>query len=170
MPDQDKKSDLENAVEDLGKVATGVFGRMFGPKAVGKERLDADSPTLSPEADKALAEVSEGFGKLLHAVGEGLKQHPTDPIAAVNTFAEKTESGEAPPPLEGWSGLSSGAKSLGEGIGTVAERVLDAVAPRKPRGTTADAGADDAGDVAENDAGDEAAAAPTGTERTDETG
>lgn len=163
MSDQDKKSDLESAVNDLGKVATGIFGRMFGPKAVGKETLDAETPTLSPEADKVITDVSEGFGKLLHAVGEGLKQHPTDPFAAANTFGEKVQAGEAPPPLEGWSGLASGAKTLGEGLGSVAEGVLDAVAPKRPKADAPEPeGTDAEGNDTEGTDTDSAPATPAG--------
>lgn len=135
----DKKSDLDNAVEDLGKVASGVLGRLFGPRAVGREQLD-EGPTLSPEVDAALVEAGRGVGRLLHAAGSALKEHPVDPVAAVEKAAETARAGEDPPPLEGWSELSGGVKSLAQGLGAVAEGVLDVVAPRKPKAEEAGAG------------------------------
>lgn len=133
MADEKKKSDLETAVDDLGKLATGLAGKLFGPKLVGKDKLDPDQPVLSPEADRAIDQVGENIGRLLHAAGEGLKKRPLDPVQALGEAEQAARAEELPPPPEGWSELSGGLKNLAEGFGSVAEGVLDVVAPRKPK-------------------------------------
>lgn len=77
------RSDLEQGLESLGKVLTGVAGRLLGPKAVGKEALGPE-PTLSPEADELIEKAGEVAGRYLHATGEALKEHPLAPGKALD--------------------------------------------------------------------------------------
>lgn len=126
----EKPSELEQGLEALGRTFTGVTARLLGPKAVGKEEVPPD-PALGVEADKAVAEAGVALGRLLHAAGEGLKEHPLEPLDAVRAAQTHVED-----PLEGkngWSPLVTGLGDLGGGIFKVAEGVLDVVAPRKPK-------------------------------------
>lgn len=123
-------SDLDKTLESLGKTVEGVAGRLFGPRAVGKEELP-ENPAISPEADQALSEAAESLGRLFHAAGVAMKEHPMDPGAALKSAQVAAESPvEAEP---GWSPLTAGLRSFGGGLFKVAEGVLDQVAPRKPR-------------------------------------
>lgn len=126
----EKPSELEQGIEALGRTLTGVTARLLGPKAVGKQELP-EGPALGVEADKALEEAADTMGRLLHAAGEGLKEHPLDPVEAAKTAQTHVED-----PVEGkngWSPLVTGLGELGEGLLKVTEGVLDAVAPRKPK-------------------------------------
>jgi hypothetical protein len=109
-------------------VAEGVTARVLGPKAVGREAMP-DSPAVSVEVDHAIEDATEVVGRYLNAAGEGLREHPLDPMAAVHTAQEKVA--EPAPVPEGWSPLVGGLRSLGGGLFKVAEGVLDRVAPRK---------------------------------------
>ncbi len=77
-----KRTDLASAVDDVGRVATGVLGRLLGPKAVGKADLE-DVP-LDPRIDRAVTNVGDAVGRVLQAVGHGLESHPGDPEQAVH--------------------------------------------------------------------------------------
>lgn len=136
------KSDLERGLESFGKVLTGVTGRLLGPKAIGREELPPDV-TISPQADEALQRAGNDLAKLLAAAGEGLKAHPLAPEEAV-----RTARAHADDPIEGkdgWSPLTTGIVTFGDGLAKVAEGVLDKVAPRKPKPDAAepDAAPDD---------------------------
>lgn len=124
------RSDLEQGLESLGKVLTGVAGRLLGPKAVGKEALGPE-PTLSPEADELIEKAGEVAGRYLHATGEALKEHPLAPGKALDAARGHLDDPLAPPP--GSAPLVEGLKTLGSGLEKVAEGLLDQVAPRKPR-------------------------------------
>ena len=125
-----ERSDLEEGLEALGRTLTGVTSRLLGPKAVGKSQ-QPEHTTLGPEADKALEEIGEKLGQVFHAAGEGLREHPLDPVEAVKSAQGHVhETVEAP---EGWSPLVGGLTSLGSGLLKVSEGVLDVVAPRKPK-------------------------------------
>jgi hypothetical protein len=133
------KSDLERGLESFGRALEGVTGRLFGPKAIGKEVLP-EQVAISPEADAAIEKVGDDLGRLLNAAGEALKEHPLDPAEAVK--AARDHTGDPVTPEEGWSPLAAGLVNLGGGLAKVAEGVLDVVAPRKPKPS-----ADDPGDA-----------------------
>lgn len=124
------KSELERGFESLGKALTGITGRLLGPKAIGREALPPET-AISPEADEAIEKVGEDLGRLLHAAGEALKEHPLDPAEAVK--AAKAHTADPVEPEDGWSPLAAGIANLGGGLAKVAEGVLDVVAPRKPK-------------------------------------
>jgi hypothetical protein len=140
-----EKSDLEQGLESFGRALTGVTGRLLGPRAIGRTELPAE-PAISPEADAALEKAGADLGRLLHATGEGLKAHPLDPAGALRTVREHQADPVDTEP--GWSPLSAGLLNLGGGLAKVAEGVLDAVAPRRPRADEA-AGEDTAADEAD---------------------
>ena len=124
------KSDLEAGLESLGKAFTGVTGRLFGPKAIGRTELPPE-PAISREADAALEKAAVDMGRALHAAGEALKEHPTDLGQAWQATREHAKD-----PVEadeGWTPLTTGFMSFGGGLAKVAEGVLDVVAPRKPK-------------------------------------
>lgn len=123
-------SDLEQGLDALGRTLTGVTARLLGPKSVGQSQMP-EHTTLGPEADKALEDLGGKLGQVLQAAGEGLKEHPLDPVQAVKSAQEHVhEPVEAP---EGWSPLVGGLSAFGSGLLKVSEGVLDAVAPRKPK-------------------------------------
>lgn len=124
------KSELEQSLDALGRAVNGLGGRLLGPKAVGKESLP-ETPAISPEVDEAVERAADTVGRLLNATGEALKRHPLDPVEAVKDVqAHQDEPVEAP---EGWSPLAGGLRTLGAGVMSVAEGVLDTVSPKKPK-------------------------------------
>ncbi|MDP2308315.1 MAG: hypothetical protein Q8P18_20010 [Pseudomonadota bacterium] len=129
------KSELERGLQSLGRVFTGVTGRLLGPKAIGREELPPES-SISPEADAALEKAGADLGRILHATGEGLKAHPLDPSGALRTARASASAGDPVESDPGWTPLAAGLKNLGGGLAKVAEGVLDVVAPRKPRTAT----------------------------------
>lgn len=135
------KSDLEAGLESLGKAFTGVTGRLFGPKAIGRERLPPE-PAISPETDAAIEKAAIDLGRALHAAGEALKEHPTQPGQAWQAAREHAH--DPVETEEGWTPLATGFVNLGGGLAKVAEGVLDQVAPRKPKPPEGDASADPA--------------------------
>lgn len=135
MADEKTRSDLENAVDDVGRMVTGLAGRLFGAKAVEKVKRP-EGPAISPEVDEAIGQVGDAMGRFLHAAGEGMKKHPLDPLAALDEVG-KGATAPAPAP-EGWSELSGGIKTFAQGLGSVAEGVLDVVAPKKPKADDAE--------------------------------
>lgn len=124
------RSDLEQGLESFGRVIEGVAGRLLGPKAVGREELPS-TPTLSKETDEALSAAGADLGRLLQAAGEAMKDHPLEPKAAVREAKARVDDPVVAEP--GWSPLSTGLRTFGEGLFKVAEGVLDQVAPRKPK-------------------------------------
>lgn len=124
------KSDLDAGLESLGKALTGVTGRLFGPKAIGRAALPPE-PAISPEADAALEKAAVDIGRALHAAGEALKEHPMKPGEAWQATRDHAQDPVVPD--EGWTPLAAGFVSLGGGLMKVAEGVLDTVAPRKPK-------------------------------------
>lgn len=124
------KSELEQSLDALGRAVNGLGGRILGPKAVGKDTLP-ETPAVSPEVDEAVERAADTVGRLLHATGDALKRHPLDPVEAVKDVQEHQDEPVSTP--EGWSPLAGGLKALGEGMISVAEGVLDVVAPKKPK-------------------------------------
>jgi hypothetical protein len=128
------EQDVESAAHELGRLATGVVGHLFGAKAVG--RAEGEVPSVAPEVDRAIDAVGDTIGKVLHAVGEGLAQHPVDPEQAVHTVGRTLREPGPPPKAPGWSGLTSGLGHLARGLGATAERVADELAGKKKPGAT----------------------------------
>lgn len=128
------EQDVEAAAQELGRLATGVVGHLFGAKAVG--RADDEVPSVAPAVDQTLDAVGDTIGKVLHAVGEGLVQHPVDPEQAVHTVGKALREPGPPPKAPGWSGLTSGIGHLARGLGATAERVADELAGKKKPVTT----------------------------------
>lgn len=129
MSERDK-SDLEQGLQSLGRAATGLAGRLLGPKAIGRHELPPES-SISPEVDEAITRAGAQVGRVLHATGEGLKAHPLHPAEALRTARASSEDPIEPDP--GWTPLAAGIKNLGGGLAKVAEGVLDVVAPRRPK-------------------------------------
>ena len=133
------RSDLEQGLESFGRVIEGVAGRLLGPKAVGREELSS-TPTLSKETDEALTAAGADLGRFFQAAGEAMKDHPLEPKAAAREAKARVDEPVVADP--GWSPLSTGLRTFGEGLFKVAEGVLDQVAPRKsktpPAGPTED--------------------------------
>jgi hypothetical protein len=130
------RSDLDAGLASLNRAVNGVAARLLGPKAIGRETLP-EEPAISPEVDAAVGRAGDAVGKLLHATGEALKEHPLDPLGAAKAVQAHQQDTVTPP--EGWSPLAGGLKSLGEGVLAVAEGVLDKVAPKKHPETPSDA-------------------------------
>jgi hypothetical protein len=116
--------EVDQAVEQLGRVTAGLVGHLFGAKAIGKESAD-DVPSLTPGVDHALDAVGDTLGKVLHAVGEGIGQLPVDAEAAVKKVGDELRNPAPAPKSPGWSGLSSGLGDLARGLGAAAERVAE---------------------------------------------
>jgi len=130
MSTERPKSELEQGLDALSRAVNGLGGRILGPKAVGRESLP-ETPAISPEVDEAVERAADSVGRFLNATGEALKRHPLEPVEAVkDAQAHQDEPVETPP---GWSPLAGGLKTLGEGVMSVAEGVLDTVAPKKPK-------------------------------------
>lgn len=123
------EQDVEAAAQELGRLATGVVGHLFGAKAVG--RAEDEVPSVAPAVDHTLDAVGDTIGKVLHAVGEGLVQHPVDPEQAVHTVGKALREPGPPPKAPGWSGLTSGLGHLARGLGATAERVADELSGKK---------------------------------------
>ncbi len=106
-------SELEEGVEHLGRVIGSVATRLFGEKVTGRA-LDPDKPAISTDADAAIDEFGDNLGRLLHATGRALKQHPVAPKKAVDDVRQHaadpvaTDDGEAP--------LTAGLRALAEGV------------------------------------------------------
>ncbi len=151
-------SELEEGLDHLGKAVGGVLTRLLGSRYTRVE-LDPERPVISPEADEAVDRAGRLVGRWLNATGQGLRSHPTDPLAALNHanahLRDEVElrEGEAP--------LAAGARSLAGGLYRSTEAVLDIVAPRRPKSPAEQAedetGADETGadDAAEGETGDD---------------
>lgn len=122
--------DIDAAVGELGRLATGVVGHVLGAKAVGK--AEGEVPSVSPVVDEAIDRVGDTLGRILHAVGDGIAQHPTAPDQAVKAVGANLRDPTPPPRAPGWSGLSAGIGALARGLGAVGERVADELAGKKP--------------------------------------
>jgi hypothetical protein len=122
-----KRTEFAGAVEDAGRVATGLLGRLLGPKAVGKKELGPDD-AVNPSLDRAITGVGDAVGRVLGAVGHGLEHHPLDPEQAVHEIGSRLREKGPAEVNEGWSALSTGLGTLVGGVGAVADRVIDRVA------------------------------------------
>lgn len=144
-----KRTDLASAVDDVGRVATGVVGRLLGPKAVGKQ--DLEEMPLDPRIDRAVTKVGDAVGRVLQAVGHGLESHPLDPEQAVHDISSRLREKAPPEKKEGWSAFSTGIETLVGGVGVVADRVIDRVSaelqPKKAQQAEEAAAASDTSQV-----------------------
>ena len=137
-------SELEEGLNHLGRAVGGVLTRLLGSRYTQVD-LDPERPVISPEVDEAMDRAGAAVGRWLHAAGEGLARHPTDPAAAVgHASAHKDDDLEL---REGEAPLAAGVRALASGLARTGAAVLDVVAPRHPdrRQGTAEEGAGDDG-------------------------
>jgi len=147
-------SELEEGLDHLGRAVGGVLTRLLGSRYTQVE-LDPDRPVISPEVDDAVDRAGAAVGRWLHAAGEGLVRHPTDPAAAVgHASAHKDDDLEL---REGEAPLAAGVRALAGGLYRSSEAVLDVVAPRRPRQDAAHDGDDALDPTDEATADDESA-------------
>jgi len=137
--------DLSDGLHDLGKFATGVAGKVLGPKADLANEEDPERTVVTPEIDDAIEKAGAAVGHFLRAAGEGFKENPAEPAEAVDATREKArKKAETAPDEDGWSPLVQGAKVFGEGVGAVAGELFDTLADevsrKKKPATTAQAG------------------------------
>lgn len=123
-------SELEEGLDHLGKAVGGLLTRLLGPRYTQVE-LEPDKPVLGAEADAAVDRAGATMGRWLKAAGDGLKSHPTDPIAALDHASKHRD--EEPELREGEAPLAAGARAFAGGLYRSTEAVLDAVAPRRPK-------------------------------------
>ncbi len=132
--------DLSDGLHDLGKFATGVAGKVLGPRADVAEG-EPDRTVVTPEIDGAIEKAGEAVGHWLRSAGEGMTEHPTEPGDAVDATREKGRESERVDSADddGWSPLVQGARVFSEGVGAVAGELFDTLADevsRKPKPTT----------------------------------
>lgn len=132
--------DLSEGLADLGKFATGVAGKVLGPRA-DMAADEADRTVVSPEVDDAIEKAGAAVGHWLRSAGEAMDEHRTEPGEAVDAAREKaSEPAETGPDDDGWSPLVQGAKVFGKGVGAVAGELFDTLADevsrKKERPTT----------------------------------
>lgn len=121
------RSDLEQGLEGLGNALTGLAAQLLGSKVVGRV---PSRPAISPAADEAVRDLGDTVGRVLHAAGQALAEHPTEPGRA---FRELREHATDPVEVaEGSAPLTEGLKSFATGLEKLAVGVLDVVAPKKP--------------------------------------
>ena len=129
-PPPRRGSELEEGLNHMARVASGLATRLFGEKVTGRP-MDPDKPTISPEADDVVAGLADNLGRIFNAAGNAMKEHPTRPGRMLNETMEhirepvESEAGVAP--------LTSGLRSLADGFFHTTEAVLDRVAPRRPK-------------------------------------
>lgn len=129
-------SDLEDGVESLGRAFGGAMTRLFGERVTG-QKVDPEKPVLGAETDKALGQVSQSLGRLLHAAGKSMQDNPTRPGKVLDDAAKHGK--EAVEAREGETELTQGLRSLASGLYKTTEVVLDKVAPRQPKDSPASA-------------------------------
>ena len=129
-PPRSSASELEEGLDHLTRAVGGVLTQLLGTRYTQVE-LDPKRPVISPQADRAVERAGARMGRWLRAAGEGLTEHPTDPVAALDHASKhrreevETREGEAP--------LAAGARALAGGLYRSTEAVLDVVAPRRPK-------------------------------------
>jgi hypothetical protein len=128
--DPGEPSELEQGIEQVGRVVGGVLTQLVGSRYT-KVELDPDKPVLGAEADETVKRVGSTLGRWLLATGEGLKNNPTDPIAALEHVSQHHDVD--PELREGEAPLAAGARVLASGVKRSTEALLDAVAPRKSK-------------------------------------
>lgn len=121
-------SELEQGIEQVGRVVGGVLTQLVGSRYT-KVELDPEKPILGTEADEAVKRLGSTVGRWLLATGEGLKNNPTDPIAALEHVSQHHDVD--PELREGEAPLAAGARVLADGFMRSTEALLDVVAPRK---------------------------------------
>lgn len=122
-------SELEEGLNHMAKVASGLATRLFGENVTGRP-TDPNKSTLSPDADDVVTGLGDNLGRMFNAAGNALKEHPTRPGRMLN---ETLDNIRAPITVEdGGAPLTSGLRSLADGLFHTTEAVLDRVAPRRP--------------------------------------
>lgn len=127
--------DLGRGLADLGKLATGLAGKVLGPSV--DVAGEPERTVVTPEVDAAIEKTGEIVGHWLRSAGDALKQHPDDPSEALDEALKTAEEKpkETQPDEAGWSPLVQGAKVFGQGLSVVAGEVFDVLADgaaRKP--------------------------------------
>jgi hypothetical protein len=124
-------SELEEGLDHMARVASGLATRLFGENVTGRP-TDPNRATLSPEADDVLTGLGDNLGRMFNAAGKALQEHPTRPGRMLN---ETMDHIREPVAVEdGGAPLTSGLRSLADGLFHTTEAVLDRVAPRRPVG------------------------------------
>lgn len=134
QPEDEFAKVLSDGLFTLGKLATGVAGKVLGPRA----DLAADEPSrtvTTPELDDAIEKAGATVGHWLRSAGDGMSENPADPAEAVDAAREKAREGQAETASDddGWSPLVQGAKVFSEGVGAVAGELLDTLADQTSR-------------------------------------
>ncbi|MCP4805033.1 MAG: hypothetical protein GY913_17210 [Proteobacteria bacterium] len=130
--------DVGRGLAGLGKLASGIAGKVLGPGVdIARE---PERTVVTPEVDAAIEKTGEIVGHWLRSAGDALKDHPADPGVAIDealkTAEEKPKSTTADE--AGWSPLVQGVKVFGQGLSTVAGEVFDVLADgasRTPQGS-----------------------------------
>ena len=120
-------SDLESGLNDLGRLARGLAGKVVGPRA-DPLRPEGQS-VVSPEVDQTLEGVGNTLGHWLKAAGEAMNENPDAPNKAIDETLEKGREAqiEERADEEGWSPLVQGARVFSEGLGQVTASLLDSL-------------------------------------------
>jgi hypothetical protein len=123
----DDDSELKRGLDDLGKAAQGLAGRLLGPRF--DEREDPERPAVNPEIDDAVQELGDTVGHWLRSAGEGLQEEPDKLGKALDrTMDLAKDEVKHEPDAQGWSPLAQGARVFSEGLGAVAGQLFDRVA------------------------------------------
>ena len=120
--------DLGKGLADLGKLATGIAGKVIGPRVdIARE---PERTVVTPEVDAAIEKTGEIVGHWLRAAGSAMKEHPSEPGQALDEALKTAEEEKAETQADddGWSPLLQGAKVFGQGIQSVAGEVFDVLA------------------------------------------
>lgn len=160
--ESEPQSELGAGLDHLGRAVGGVLTRLLGPRYTQVE-LDPQTPVLGAEADAAVERAGAVMGRWLNAAGDGLRSHPTDPLAALDHAARHRE--DEPSLREGEAPLAAGVRALAGGLFRSTEAVLDKVAPRRPKQPQGEGAGADATDDPDHP---EAGQAPGGETTDDE--
>lgn len=121
------RSELDEGLDDLRKLARGLAGKLLGPR-MGDDEPPA-RPIISPEADEAIDNLGATLGHWLRAAGDSMLAHPGDPEEAMRETTERARAEEPTQEIddEGWSPLVQGARAFGAGLGLMAGELFSAV-------------------------------------------
>ena len=127
MADEKKSSDLDDALDAVAKLASGLAGKAF--KAPNAD----EQPVVNEEFDKAVDDVGATLGGLLSAAGEAMREHSRAPEKAVDATVEKVKHGHEAEASENWSPLVEGASTFMDGFGKMTTDILDSLASKDTR-------------------------------------
>ena len=129
MNDDEKKasSDLDDAVDSVARLASGLAGKVFMAQEPGAQ------PVVNDDVDSALEDVGATLGGFLAAAGEAMLENSTAPDKAVDATVEKVKGGHAAPESEQWSPLVQGASTFMDGFGKMTTDILDSLAAKDTR-------------------------------------